>query len=177
MIGKIISIVMGWLASKLDWDMSSTDNESYVKIAPVSDSTPAPNPLSIPKETTPSEANRATLEALCLAIRDFEGGPGDKNYKNNNPGNCRFYKGGYLPIYLPILKDKDGFAIFKNMETGMLYLRNMLKAQIHANPSWTILDMMTRYAPENDNNPTLNYAKFVAKRLSVDISYKVKNLL
>lgn len=133
--------------------------------------------------TSSQEANKATLDNLCLAIRDFEGlqinanGKPDRNWKNNNPGNCRYSSVGYLPKYLPVLKDKDGFAIFKDYATGWNYLQNMLKAQIHLHPNWTILDMMTNYAPESDNNPTLNYAKHVAKRMGVDIRFKVKNIV
>lgn len=137
---------------------------------------PAPEPQQEPP-AAPQTPSKATLENLCLAIRDFEGQPGDRNYKNNNPGNCRFSPVGYLPMYEPVKKDKDGFAIFRDYATGWLYLRNMIKLKIHNNPAQTILQFMSDYAPPSEN-PTTNYAHFIGLRLGVDSEhFLVKDLL
>jgi len=119
----------------------------------------------------------ATLDTMCIAIRDFEGKPGDRNYRNCNPGNAKYSKVGYAKMYGEVKKDSGGFAIFKDMETGMLYLHNLIKVKIKRNPDQTLLDFMNVYAPPSDNNPTVKYAKFVAKRLGVDINFRMGDLI
>ena len=138
-------------------DMASLDNEIVIRLK-------SPEP------------RKPTLTDLCTAMRDFEGGPGDANYKNHNPLNCKFYDGGYLPKYLPVLKSKGGFAIFKDYSTGWLYGYNMLKNKIKNHPKWTLRDLISDHAPAEDNNPVDIYTTFVAKRLAVDNDYLVKNL-
>lgn len=118
------------------------------------------------------------LQEFCYAIRDYEGGPNDANYKNNNPGNCRYFDGGYLPKYRPVKRSIAGFAIFPSMAIGFLYLENLVREKISAHPSWTILQFFQNYAPESDGNNSSLYAQFVAKRLQVDYqNYSVSNLL
>lgn len=137
---------------------------------PISTSS-APKLLPQPPQQFP------TLSELCTAMRDFEGKPGDPNYRNNNPLNCRYFDGGYLAKYLPVKKSPDGFAIFKDYQTGWLYGFEMQKAKIENHPTWTLLDLVTSHAPASDNNPTLAYATNVAKRLGVDIHFPLKNLV
>lgn len=168
---------MTWLGAKLGWN---TDPNS----APMPDFTDLSYLTSTTTQTLATGQNqasqphpKATLTNFCLAIRDFEGVPGDRNYRNNNPGNVRYYEGGYLPQYLPVLKDKDGFAIFKDYDTGFTYLKNMLQARIHLHPEQTILQFMSVYAPASDNNPVKQYATFIANRLGVDIGYKVGDIV
>lgn len=159
------------------------------KMPPEAPKTPPTDELP-PKtidDTPPLETpqNKATLENLCLAIRDFEGGPNDANYKNNNPGNCRYNDGGYLPIYGKVRRSPGGFAIFPTYEQGWLYLHNFLKTVIHNHPELTLLTLIrgrgewAGYAPpgEPDNNPSEEYAQFLANRLGVDKSFKIRNLV
>ncbi len=134
-----------------------------------------PEPPVVPVVEPP--APKPTLIQLCTAIRDFEGKPGDANYRNNNPGNCRYNPSGYLAIYGNVKRSPNGFAIFPTYELGWLYLRNMLAQQIRNHPNWTLLDLITNYAPPSDDNPTRSYATFVARRLGVDNVFLVKNLL
>ncbi len=110
---------------------------------------------------------RDILQELCDGISVYEGGPGDLNHKNCNPGNVRFFSAGYAPIYGTVLRDKSGFAIFKDWPTGMLYLRNMIRARALKNPKQTLQQFINVYAPSSENSPVL-YAKFLAKRLNVD---------
>lgn len=181
-INELIVKVIAWLSKKLKWDMASTDHSETV--LPINDpvvpsSVPSPIiPNALPN--TPVEPilspTAPTLEDFCLALRDFEGKPGDLNYKNNNPGNCRFNESGYLPIYGNVKRDRNGFAIFPTYELGWLYLKNMVKGQIHKRPNETLLQFMHRYAPPADNNPTEAYVNFIAKRLSVDKGFQMRNL-
>lgn len=108
------------------------------------------------------------LEALCLAIRDYEGKPGDLNYKNNNPGNIRGLDGKFLK--------------FKTMEEGMEYLRNYVR-RVAQNKhkaykkDCTLLQFFHTYAPTLDNNNPDKYAIYVAKRLGVPTNTKVKDIV
>ena len=157
------------------------DSSSIPSVWVLDEDTPKDTALPVETLKTPISApqphSKATLENLCLAIRDFEGKPGDQNYRLNNPGNARYSKEGYLKIYEPVKMSKNGFAIFPSYEIGWLYLKNMLKNKIKKHPDWTIYNLISHYAPAEDDNPVDNYARFVAKRLDVDISYKVKNLV
>lgn len=135
-------------------------------------------PLSevIPK-IEPQPIKTVPIEAFCMAIRDYEGAPGDKNYRNNNPGNFRCSRVGYDPKYGVVKCDKDNFAIFSSYQMGWLYLTNIVRIRAQIHPTWTIYDFFSNYAPTNDrNNPKL-YAQFVARRLKVDPGiFRISNL-
>ena len=130
-----------------------------------------------PPIETPTEPQVPILEKFCLAIRDYEGSPGDLNYRNNNPGNARFYKGGYLSIYGDVKCDPHGFAIFPTYEQGWLYLKNLVKGKIMKHSQWTIKDFFYSYAPVTDENSPELYAVFVANRCGVTPDYLIKNLI
>jgi hypothetical protein len=117
------------------------------------------------------------LDTFCTAIRDYEGAPGDLNYKNNNPGNCRYSPVGYARIYGLVRRDSNNFAIFKDYATGWLYLQNLIKSKIEAHPSWTILDFFKNYSPTSDGNDPEKYAEFVAKRCGVGVDFCIKHLI
>ena len=117
------------------------------------------------------------LNTFCTAIRDNEGVPGDRNYRNNNPGNCKFSDKGYLPKYGTVTEDKDGFAVFKDYATGWLYLQNLVRSKIELHPNQTIYGFFCEYAPSSDNNDPLNYAQFVARRCGLTVDTPVKVIL
>ena len=137
--------------------------------------------MPTPTPETPLEPEsgqiKPTIQAFCNAIAIYEGGPGDANHRNNNPGNCRFSPVGYLPMYEPVKESPAGFAIFKDWDTGMLYLVNMIKARIHLHPNQTILQFMEVYSPYSDGNDPVKYADYLAKQLGVDNSFLMKNLV
>lgn len=88
-----------------------------------------------------------------------------RNQRNNNPGNI---EDGEFARSLPGYKGSDGrFAIFENPDAG----RN---AQVALLQSYgrrginTVSDIINRWAPPTDNNPTTAYAQFVAQKLGVD---------
>jgi|GEM_PF-3530978 len=142
--------------------------------SPVEHSLPETKPL--PPKAAP-EAPKATLTNLCLAIRDFEGVPGNANYRNNNPLNCKYFEGGYLPKYGNVRCSPAGFAIFPTYELGWLYGFNMLKQKIEKHPDWTLFDLIENHAPAADHNPVARYTTFVANRLGVHSFFRVKNLV
>lgn len=136
-------------------------------------------PTPIPAPSQPIQVPQSVLSPLahfCLAIRDYEGKPGDLNYKNNNPGNCRCSSTGYLPKYGNV-KCVNNFAVFPTYELGWQYLLALVTERINQHPDWTILDFFEHYAPTSDNNDPRRYAAYVASRIAVDITYKIKNLL
>ena len=121
--------------------------------------------------------------ALSNLLAQYEGfvAP-NRAWRNNNPGNCRYHFGGYLPKYGKVGCDKDGFAIFSTSDLGWLYLRNMLiswcKGQNPDHPSTeTIAQMMSKYAPSSDNNDPVAYAQFLTNHLGIDANSSIKSLL
>ena len=121
--------------------------------------------------------NPNVLNLFCTAQRDFEGQPGDRNYRNNNPGNFRFYNGGYLVKYGNVRKDKSGFAIFPTHALGWLYLQNHVLQQAKQHPSWSIRNYVDHYAPPTDDNPNkVAYAKAIATHCGVTVDTTLKQL-
>ena len=142
--------------------------------------TPEVLPDTITETKPASEPNLApsvTVIAFCNSIALYEGGPGDANHRNNNPGNCKYNPSGYLPMYGVVRKSPAGFAIFRDWDTGMLYLRNMVRGMIHKRPEETIHQFISRYAPTSDNNDPLQYATFIANSLGVAITFKMGGLV
>lgn len=136
-------------------------------------SVPGPKLVFVPAEPP----KKVTLTQICTAMRDFEGKPGDANYRNNNPLNCKFYYGGYLSKYEPVTISSADFAVFKDYDTGWLYGFNMLANKIHHHPEWTIYDMIADHAPASDNNPVMEYAKTVSDICGININYCVKDIV
>ncbi len=126
--------------------------------------------------TTPCPSPTSMLDVFCTGIRDFEGSPGDLNYQNNNPGNCRCSPTGYLPKYGNVICVND-FAKFPTYALGWEYLRNLVLYRVKAHSQWTFLDFFMVYSPPADNNPTEQYAEFVAKRCGVPVSTVLSQLL
>lgn len=103
------------------------------------------------------------LSTFADAITHFEGGPGDLNYRNNNPGNLR-----YAGQPGAIGQDSRGFAIFDSWESGMAALQRQIALDASRNPGWSISDFVNSYAPPSDSNPNnQNYANAIATALGV----------
>lgn len=145
--------------------------------APMTQPDPEKPTNNAPTAPQAQQLVRDMLKEFCVAIRDYEGKPGDRNYRNCNPGNTRYSPVGYLPVYGVVKKDGDGFAIFKDYDTGFLYLEDLIRARIRQHPNWSILDLMSNYAPSKDNNNPTAYAQNLATRLEVDVTYQIKNLI
>lgn len=139
--------------------------------------TPPQGPTS---HLPPQPAALPTLNDLMLAMRDFEGAPGDLNYRNNNPLNCRCSRVGYAKIYGAV-QCVNNFARFPSLELGWLYAKNLLTQKIEKHPDWTILQLIgdkhEGWAPAEDNNDPKRYAKFLADRCGVDIDYPIKKFI
>lgn len=111
---------------------------------------------------------RDLLNEFCLAIRDYEGKPGDLNYRNNNPGNIRGANGKFLK--------------FKTMDEGMAYLKDYVTRACTGKhkaykPDFTIRQFFNVYAPSGDNNNPDKYSNWVAKRINLPVTTKIRDLL
>ena len=132
--------------------------------------------LPQPPMQQPTPPKSSMLEIFCTAIMHFEGGPGDPNHINNNPGDFRCSPVGYLPKYGNVRCSKNGFAIFPTFELGWEYLLASVYHRAVAHPNWTILDFFNNYAPASDSNPTLVYAQTVAKACGVTTDCTLQTL-
>jgi hypothetical protein len=165
--------MIAWIQNLLDLIRLIMETPRPPKTPPEKPQEPAT--AQIPQD--PLIQKRDMLKELCTYIRDYEGKPGDRNYRNNNPGNCRYSSVGYLVKYGHVGKDANGFAIFKDYATGFLYLENLIREKIAKHPTWTLLDLISNWAPAADHNNPNAYAQNVASRLRVEITYQIKNLL
>jgi hypothetical protein len=162
----ILSYLRMWAVSLFSQPATTAPQAQNATPAPITTPTlqtmpPAPNPT--PQSPTAPDL----LTTFCEAIRDYEGSPGDLNYQNNNPGNCRCSPVGYAAEYGNVLcvETASGkFAKFPTYALGWLYLKNLVDGRIKANPSWTFFDFFRVYSPRADSNDPSAYAEFVAKR-------------
>lgn len=89
---------------------------------------------------------------------------GDRNWRNNNPGNIEY--GDFTQRHGAIGSD-GRFAIFPDMATGRAAKEALLfEGKNYRNK--TIAEAITRYAPPSDNNPTASYIATVSKAAGVE---------
>jgi hypothetical protein len=113
------------------------------------------------------------------AIFHHEGGqPGDRNVRNNNPGNLKF--AGQAGA---VGQDAEGFAIFSDMISGFAALQRQLKKYVSEFPHFSILQIMTRYLGGNPLDPQVTkqgdpfaYANDVASKLGVGTGSTLGNV-
>lgn len=110
------------------------------------------------------------IEAVADAIMKFEGwAPGTVSYRNRNPGNLEntgayVHYNTFIEGYSALLQDlRDKFV--GRTTTGL-------------GPDSTILQLMMKYAPPADGNPTVAYTNFIcswlAKALGVSVTPTTK---
>lgn len=139
---------------------------------------PLDNPATLPMNLPP--ANNV-LNTLALAFQKTEGwilNPPSRSVRNSNPGNCRYSTEGYLSKYGHVGKDKDGFAIFKDYETGFLYLKNLIHFRAMQHPDWNLFDLANSYAPIQDHNNPVRYAESLGRYAGLNpSSFRLKSLI
>lgn len=152
--------ILNWIAEQLGIIQKKINN------LPKVDNSIEPKPQEVYNEV--KESMKSKLNDFCLAIRDYEGKPGDLNYKNNNPGNIRGRNGNFLK--------------FATMEEGFDYLKAYVKRaatgehRAYKN-GCTIAEFFKVYAPTGDNNNPDAYAKWVAKRISETVNTRVVDII
>ena len=113
---------------------------------------------------------------LANAIDRFEDGRAGTDKRGNyNPGNLKYTQ--WTRSQGAIGKDSAGFCIFPDWTTGWNALIALLLLRRRQHPNWSILDLMMSYAPPSDNNPTQQYAQFVAGYVGGDINTKLGELV
>lgn len=138
----------------------------------------------------PTAPKNNVLNSLALAVQHHEGWfDGSRSKRNRNPGNTRFSRVGYLPIYEPVGQDWNGvkqgqqpFAVFKDYETGFLYLKNLILQKARRHPDWTLYqfigDEKEGWAPASDNNNVNTYVASIATRTGLNpATFRLRDLL
>lgn len=102
--------------------------------------------------------DQRALAVFAYAVATFEGHPGNRNWRNNNPGNLKF-EGQRAAIG----KDPAGFAIFHTIKDGFEALERQITLDVMRHPDWTIADFVNSYAPPSDGNfNNFRYAQSIA---------------
>jgi len=180
---------------ELLYPMASTDNNTVIELEtvppkpdlPIENSEKSPATASDPSKTItiPSDPKNASNGQIKPTLSDFlkwqwqlEGAVP----ANNNPGNYKFFYGGYMPIYGNVKRSVGGFAMFPTLAQGELYAATCTKGVIKHHPELTILTYLggngdwPGYAPSSDRNNPLDYATFVSSHLGVGINFLMKDL-
>ena len=158
---------------------------ALLNFVPDPEITPDERPMNAPDAPETSKIDPGTTQDFithfATCIRDYEGKPGDLNYKNNNPGNFRCPKVAidkrYGDVQCVDCGPSGKFLKFPTYELGWLYLTTILKQRIKANPTWSCRDFFRNYAPTGDNNNPDRYAAYVAARLAISVDYPLSKCL
>lgn len=110
---------------------------------------------------------------FCGFIKTYEGA----NPANNNPYDFKYYFGGYLPKYGTVKESFGGFAIFETLALGELYGQTCITEMINNHPEWDFLDFFNVYAPSDDKNNPILYAKTIAAEMGVESTANLKDTL
>jgi hypothetical protein len=86
---------------------------------------------------------------------------GSRSYRNNNPGN--------LEIDGDAGRDSGGYGVFSSYSAGRNALVADLMAKVRKYGSWTLYQVMSRYAPPSENNTTA-YTNAVAAALGGSVT-------
>lgn len=111
------------------------------------------------------------LDALALAIQNYEGKVGDRNMNNNNPGNLEY--GDFAKKHGATGTD-GRFAIFPTYEIGFDATKALIR-DVYG--SYTLAGMMNKWAPSSDNNDTKAYIKTLASKLGVKPTDYIKDII
>jgi hypothetical protein len=87
-----------------------------------------------------------------------------RGYRNNNPGNLRTLPAA--SAWNGQIGDDNGYAIYDTMADGVRAASKQLQKYAKGG-NITIRQIISKWAPPSDNNPTDAYVDYVAKRLSV----------
>lgn len=171
--GAIITWFAKWRIRKLQ--ETHMDEMEHMPIEPPQTIILPPEPIKVVEPVkvpvTPKKPMKTNiLDLFATAQRDFEGKPGDRNYKNNNPGNYRFSPVGYLSKYGNVTK-VAGFACFPTYALGWEYHLASIMHTAHLHPNWTIRQYVDNYAPVEDNNlNNARYANALAEACGVPVT-------
>jgi hypothetical protein len=140
----------------------ATEDDILSSIVPVSDTDFS--------QQSSGGSSVATIQDFASAIFGFEGGnAGDRNVRNNNPGNLKF-------AGQPDATQGDGgFAVFPSLDSGFAALDRQLTKTTNEMPSLTLTQFFARYLGQSDfmtpkvtsQGDPFSYANTVAAKLGV----------
>ena len=141
---------------------------------------PGNKPDAIPPKvlstTTPTGLNAGTKKlknaGMSIDYGDSVKTGGTKSWRNNNPGNIR--AGDFATSQGAIGKDKDGFAVFPDEQTGDK-AREKLLFEGKNYKDLSVSAAISRYAPPSENN-TGAYIADVSKAMGIDANTKMSDL-
>ena len=93
-----------------------------------------------------------------------------RGLRNNNPGNIEF--GDFARRHGATGSD-GRFAIFPDIASGVTAMRSLL-GSYQSRGLTTVAQMINRWAPPSDNNPTSAYAQQVASAMGVGVNDPVQ---
>ena len=139
---------------------------------------PVEVPLA-PEPTPPAPLEPKLLLKFCVAIQMHEGWSapgisyptGTRSYRNNNPGNIKY--GEFAESCGAHGEDDKGFAKFESYLDGFNALKFLIvsgatgKSSLY-NPTMTLEQFFSKFAPSSDGNDPSAYARTVARKLGVD---------
>jgi hypothetical protein len=91
-----------------------------------------------------------------------------RGIRNNNPGNIRI--GGDKWQGLSAVQDDGAFFKFETARMGIRALARILITYQDKYGLASVAKIIARWAPPEDNNPTIGYASFVARHAGVGIN-------
>jgi hypothetical protein len=104
-------------------------------------------PSNVSSELTPAQLTEEQMNALLDAQTRWEGGkPGDRNMRNNNPGNIRRGKDDFAGKHGGIGYDEGGYALFPSKEVGRAAQRALWLSPTYRNRPLT--EAIHRWAPD-----------------------------
>jgi hypothetical protein len=114
--------------------------------------------------TSGGGASPGVVPGQSVTIGDQIRTGGDRNWRNNNPGNIEY---GPFAIKYGAIGSDGRFAIFPSEQQGRMAQDALLKSKNYANLS--LSDAIKRYAPSNENDPK-SYANQIMKSTGLDLS-------
>ena len=118
----------------------------------------------------PRAAMGGVVPGKSVTIGDQTRTGGDRNWRNNNPGNIEY---GPFAIKYGAIGSDGRFAIFPTEEQGRMAQDALLKSKNYANLS--LSDAIKRYAPSNENDPK-SYAKQIMAQTGIDQNMRYADL-
>lgn len=114
------------------------------------------------------ERAKESVKSLSGSVID-NAQKGLRNFRNNNPGNIRYSP--WSAEHGAIGKDKQGFAIFPDKETGSRAQDSLLQNYISKGRN-TLKSIIERYAPPSENN-TVGYYSNLSKRVGIGVNEEI----
>lgn len=98
----------------------------------------------------------------------MSGNSATRGIRNNNPGNIRLSSDKWQG--LAAVQDDGTFFKFESARMGIRALARILITYQDKYRLDTVAKIIARWAPPEDNNPTIGYASFVARNMGVGIN-------